>query len=257
MGTVEPEQGFFSVLRWRRDVTRDEARNVAVVLVDHDGSSGGIRSAPISSISPQLREQGLLDAMLAGIERQFEDDRKPDLKMLERMHESMHRSLCFTPPQPTAVFDVEQTLSALFRAYVQPPQYGRNLNAKGAILDRTMRVLRKQGLKVHRSHRVGDFFFDVVLESERPAPNVIEVFSFATGKKEPITSEHDAGHFLYALDRLDLQGLAMVQPPGPQASDSVVASFHRVSHWLSEADVASMEPEVFIKQGGISAFHAN
>ena len=219
MGTIKPEQGYFSVLRWRRDVTRDEARNVAVVLVDHDGVSGGIRSAAISSISPRLREQGLLDDMLLGIERQFQSDRKPDLRTLERMHESMQRSLYLTPPQPTAVFDIEQTLSALFRAYVAPVQHGVNRHAKGAILDRTIRVLRRQGLDVRRSHRLGEFFFDIVVDSERPKPYVFEVLTFASGKKEPVSAEHDAGHFLYALDRLDITGLALVQPPGPQASD--------------------------------------
>lgn len=41
------EQGYYSILRWRNDVMRDEARNVAVVLVDEEGQFGGFRHAPL------------------------------------------------------------------------------------------------------------------------------------------------------------------------------------------------------------------
>ena len=58
------QQGYFSVVRWRHDSTRDEARNVAVVLVDEEGLGGGVRAAPLSQVSRRLHDQGILDALL-------------------------------------------------------------------------------------------------------------------------------------------------------------------------------------------------
>jgi hypothetical protein len=257
MGSVGPEQGYYSILRWRADVTRDEARNVAVLLVDDDGTSGGIKAAPISRISPKLQEQGLLDSMLAGLELRFDGVKKPDLRTLEQLHASMRNSLYLTEPRPTAVFDVDQTLSALFRAYVQPRSGAPNTLTKGAILDNTIKLLRRRGLEVHRGHRLGEFFFDVVVDSEEPiVPRVIEVLSFAAGKKEPVPSVLVGGVFLFGLVGLVVFGLGMLVPPGSQASDSVVESFHRVNHWLTTANVESFSP-ADLKEGRIEALNAD
>ena len=87
------QQGYFSVLRWRPDTTRDEARNLAIILVDAEGKFGAVRSAPISTMSQRLREQGLLDAMLVGLEDRFHSEVKPDLDSLKDMRESFFRYL--------------------------------------------------------------------------------------------------------------------------------------------------------------------
>ena len=47
MVDVAYQQGYFSVLRWRPNPTRDEARNVAVMLFDAEGTMGGLRKVDV------------------------------------------------------------------------------------------------------------------------------------------------------------------------------------------------------------------
>src|SRR5260370_36829512 len=103
MGVTVTERGFCLVERWRSDSTRDEARNVAVVLVDAEGQFGGIRIAPPSTLSNDARQQGFLDTILHGLELQFEGDKRPDLERLRKMSEALTQSLYLTSPRPTTV----------------------------------------------------------------------------------------------------------------------------------------------------------
>ena len=90
---------YFSILRWRTDATRDEERNVAVILVDAEGRLGGMRAAPISSISPVLHEQGLLDSVIVALERRFATTARPRLADLEAMQSGLQHSLYLTSPR--------------------------------------------------------------------------------------------------------------------------------------------------------------
>src|SRR5438128_197075 len=100
MDQLAPSQGYFSLVRWASDPTRAEARNVAVLLVDPSSGFAGVRSAPVSSISPRLHEQGLLDAVLVQLEHRFAQTEEPGVGLLDELHRSLERSLVVTAPQP-------------------------------------------------------------------------------------------------------------------------------------------------------------
>jgi hypothetical protein len=241
MGVTATERGFYSVVRWRSDATRDEARNVAVMLVDSEGQFGGIRMAPPSALSSDPRQQGFLDAILHGLEAQFEGEQRPDLERLRAISETLSQSLYVTTPRPTAVPDPDLTLQALYKAYVAPVGTPRSLT-KGVVIDKVVQALRKQGFHVRRSEYVGDFVFDALVDR---AEGILacDVLSFATIKKDWIPAERDAGHFLYGLERLHLPGMAVIQPPDSESRDEARTSFERVRRWFEEASVPVRVPE--------------
>lgn len=82
-------QGYFSILRWRPDATRDEARNIAVLLVEARGHFSRLESAPLSRISPRLHEQGILDSALLGLQVQFSGTKPVTLERLTALHERL------------------------------------------------------------------------------------------------------------------------------------------------------------------------
>ncbi len=227
-------QGHFSLLRWRVDATRDEARNVAVVLVDRDGHFGGIRAAPISAISTRLHDQGVLDGIVTGIEAQFNQERKPSLGVLSEWRSSMHDSLYFTEPRPTAVPDPDMVLNALFLAYVRPQYGGGNALSKGRILDKVVRRIRSRGLDVARGAYIGDFLVDAVV-SRGDSTEAVEVLSFASSARKLTPVEHDAGFFLHAVRETEVDGLAVVQPPVSPNAQSAIDSYDRVRRWFDKA----------------------
>lgn len=241
MGQEIARKGYYSILRWRSDATRDEARNVAVVLVGPRGEFGGIRYGPVSGISPRLREQGLLDALLVGFKEQFESERKPDVENLTEMYRRMTRSLYLTEPKLVSVPDVEVVLNALYRAFVAPKAAPR-ATTKAVVLDKVVDDLRWRGLEVRRAEYIDDFMFDVVIHPKRGRRAVLEVFSFAAGQKKWEPVEHDAGHFLYALEQVELEGAAVIQPPPSEDSDGATDSFQRVQRWLRKARVPALQP---------------
>jgi hypothetical protein len=245
MADTAVAQGFYSLLRWRVDPTRDEARNVAVMLVDAQGEFGAIRHAPISTISPRLRDQGILDELLLGLEQRFRSGGR--LRDLEELQESLQRSLVVTEPQPVAVTDPEETLTALYRAYLAPRGGRSRAPTKGVVLDDVVAALRRQKVKARRGAYVRDFIFDVVIDQTRVRPaSVLEVLSFAAPRKDWTPVERDAGHFLYALGRLEIAGKAVVQPPA--AGNGAAQSYDRVRRWLEDEKVPIVEPEQLVEK---------
>lgn len=236
------QRGYYSLLRWRRDATRDEARNVAVLLVEAEGQFAGIKAAPVSSVSSRLREQGLLDAMLVALQGQFESEQRPTLALLRELHGSLQRSLYVTEPQPVAVPDPDAVLNALYRAYVAPRGGGSRAITKGAMLDRVVGRLREHGYEVRRGEYVNDFLFDVVIGVRLERPTVAEVFSFANTVKNWAPVEYDAGHFLYALGRSGAEGFSVIQPPSEVSPESAVTTYERVLRWFERAAVPVIEP---------------
>jgi hypothetical protein len=235
-----PESAFYSLLRWRPDPARDEAKNVAVVIVG-EGDVGGIRSAPISTISPKLHDQGILDSALRNFERQFTEGHCLTLGQLEEMSTGMVHSLTFTPPLPTLVEDVDVTLTALYRALVGGPSGGSRILTKGKVLDNVVRKLRRDGYEVGRGQYLDDFIFDAVLEE--PNAPLLGVLSFATSARNFVGTEQSAGHFLYGLENVGRSGLAIIAPPTASSHENANLSFHRVSRWLQRADCAVASPE--------------
>ena len=235
-------KGYFSLLRWRSDTTRDEARNVAIILVDEVGKLGGVRRAPLSGISPRLREQGILDSILVSIEDRFREEVKPDLSALTEWQKSLNQAVYLTEPEPTAIPDPEEALNALYKAYVAPRGGGPRSLTKGLVLDQTTDLIRRQGYVARRGEYVDDFLFDLAVEGLASRPFVLDVLSFANSKQGWTTDEHDAGHFLYALDQTGLSGAAVIQPPS-QASRAVAnTAFERVRRWFDRERIPHIAP---------------
>ncbi len=234
--------GHFSVLRWRHDGTRDEARNVAISVVGGEGRRAVLRAAPISSISPRLHDQGILDAWLTGLERQFETANIGGLELLTSLHDTLHHSLYLTEPKPTAVPDLDLALSALYRAFVAPRSRGSSEVTSGTLLDLVVKRLRQAGLHVRRGEYIGSFLFDAVLE--RPGGvSALEVLSFATTARDWASAEYNAGHFLYAVRKLSLHAAAVIKPPAEFSNTNARRAFEHVSEWLEEENVQVLDPD--------------
>jgi hypothetical protein len=62
----------------------------------------------------------------------------------------------------------------------------------------------------------------------------------AAPRKDWTPVERDAGHFLYAGDRLDLEGRAIVQAP---AGGESVDAYDRVLRWFEQEDVRTLAVE--------------
>jgi hypothetical protein len=246
-------QGYFSLLRWRADATRDEARNVAVLLVTADGDQSDLRHAPVSRISPRLSEQGLLDEVLLGLKERLSPETEggpADLAVLEELHRRFGQSLVVTEPQRVAVNTFEDALTTLFRAYVSPPKtvWPKALS-KGAVLDRVVAAFRGQGLTARRSSYVGDFIFDVIVENGS-GTSVVEVLSFAGPRQDWTPTEREVGHFLYAARRLEIPGKAVVQPPAEEDSpnEGRDTSYRRVTNWFRDENVPVLHPDELVGQ---------
>lgn len=231
-------RGYYSVLRWRLDATRDEARNVAVLLVDERGRFGGIRHVAVSSISPRLREQGIVDDVLLGLEEQVSAGMR--LRDLKNLHETLQGSIVITEPEPVAVGELDDTLDALYRALVAPRPGGGRVPTKGILIDRVIGALRMHGVKAQRGVYIDDFIFDVVVQNGGTR-SVLEVLSFAAPRKDWTPIERDAAHFLYALSHVDAEGRAVVQPPADLAP--AASSFKRVLRWFDDEGVPTLSPE--------------
>jgi hypothetical protein len=236
-------QGHFSVLRWRTSPTRDEARNVAVLLVGADG--GALRAAPLSSISPRLHEQGILDAVLVGLEKRLTNG-GGDVEALEGLSHSFDHALVVTDPKPVAIRGgLDEALTALYRAYVAPRGGGSRKRTKGVVLDSVVNALRKRGYEARRGEYVGDFIFDVVLDSD-DAMRALEVLSFAVERKSWTPIEQDAAHYLYGLrllrDDRGLEGAAVVEPPADDGNGAREAH-DRILRWFDREHVPIYSPE--------------
>lgn len=242
------QRGYYSILRWRTDATRDEARNVAILLVEAEGQYAGIKAAPLSSVSRRLRDQGLLDAMLVGLQGQFEGEHRPTLATLRQLHMSLQRSICLTEPQPVAVQDPDAVLAALYRAYITPRGGGSRVITKGVALDRVVHTLRNRGYAVRRGEYVEDFIFDMVIETAASRPALAEVLSFATTAKNWTNTEYDAGHFLYALGRLQAPGFTVIQPPSEMSEQTAVTAYERIRRWFDAANVPVFQPAELAEQ---------
>ena len=238
MGADVNRSCYFSVLRWRKDTTRDEGRNVAVVLVDEIGREGGVKAAPLSRISPNLKEQGILDSILDGLRQQFQLEQKPNLETLRNWHAELHDAIYLTEPQIAIVTDDAQaTLDSLYRAYAAQQGGGGSRVTKGALLDTTMEKVRKFGYSARRGEYIDDFLFDMTVDTKMDRLFAVQVLSFKNPKKAWVTEELGAGHFLYALKTLDALGAAVIQPPVDISLPTAVETYDRVRRWFDKEGV--------------------
>jgi hypothetical protein len=240
MDEVSPV-GHYSLLRWRRDIARSEARNVAVIVLDADGKHAVLQAAPISSISKKLYSQGILDAVVAGLEQRLSDTDRP-ASLLADLGKSLDRSLYLTPLMPTAVADLDSTAQVLYRALVKPRSSGSGEITSGKLLDDIVARLRKHGLAVRRGEYLSSFLFDAVIDGPRERA-VLEVLSFATSAKDWTAAEHNAGHFLYAVDKLRMKSAAVIKPPNEKSAKAAHRAYDHVCGWMKDENIRVLAPE--------------
>jgi hypothetical protein len=114
---------------------------------------------------------------------------------------------------------------------------------KGKVLDHVVSQIRQRGLDVQRGSYLKDFLFDAVV-SRGKKRSALEVLSFATAAQVWSGVEHDAGHFLFALERVDVPGMAVIQPPTDESHQNAATAFERVSRWFRTAKVPIVAPDV-------------
>jgi hypothetical protein len=231
------EQGAFSLIRWRREATRDEPKNVGIILVGSDSKEAMIRTLPISSVSHRLADQGLLDDLIEGLRTRLIGTPVSD-SLLTELHGNLQRSVVVTEPRPVAVTKIDETLDALFKAYCARRGAPRSMT-KSVVLDRVVVALRRQGYHVRRGVTKEGFLFDAVVQNGGPSETALEVLSFAVARKDWSPVLHDAAHFLYALERVDVDGTAVLEPPREASGPT---PFTRVRKWLKDAQVDWVEP---------------
>jgi hypothetical protein len=248
MATATMKRGYFSLLRWRSDVLRDEAKNVAVLLVGPEGEFGGFRAASLSHISSRLQEQGILDNIIESLNLRFSEDEKPDLKFLNELHKDHERSIVITEPKPIVVTDVDATLKTLYKAYVAPGSFPSTGVSRGEIINRVLKKYRAAGYKIRTGDYIGSFIFDLIVEDHGiHKPKVGEVISFASDRKDWIPIEHDAGYFIYATGKVERDGFAIVQPPTNRATELAIKSHNRVTKWFSSESIKIFDPAQIIR----------
>jgi hypothetical protein len=189
-----------------------------------------------------------LDQVLVDLAAQFSETKKPDLTTLQDWHGRLQRSLYLSEPQPVAVAGEDETLDALYRAYLAPAGGPRRTLTKGAVLDRVVAAYREQGHEVQRAHYIDDFIFDIVLNGHGNTPTVVEVLSFGAPRKDWTPVEKDAGHFLFALSALDIPGRAVIQAPEADGDRSATEPHERVRRWLEGARVPVQAPEELVAE---------
>jgi hypothetical protein len=216
---------------------------VGVLVIDEHGVVSGFQPAPISSISPRLHEQGILDAALQGLSDQVNGPTPFTLERLTALQEQLRNSLYLTPPKSLALHEeVNEAVAALYKALVAPRGGGGSRQTKSVVLDKVVNTLRRRGLQVKRGSYVGDFIFDAVVTGEDKM-GVVEVLSFAAPRKDWAPIERDAGHFLFALEETSLKGIAVVAPPKEESAPQAVEHFRKVERWFDRHDVPVHSPD--------------
>jgi hypothetical protein len=67
--------------------------------------------------------------------------------------------------------------------------------------------------------------------------SAVGALSFATSAQKWSPVEHDAGHFLFALEQTKTRGLAVIEPPNDKRHLNARDSHRRVRRWFESAKV--------------------
>jgi hypothetical protein len=120
-------QGYFSVVRWLDDPGRGEAKNLAILLFDPEGTWSKVRVAPLKRVLPRLTNT-LVEEYLGYLEGRAQTGHGFTLGELRKLCESHVHSLQFTEPKPVAIpageDGPERAVEALYRAFVAPARPG-------------------------------------------------------------------------------------------------------------------------------------
>lgn len=236
------DTAYFSLLRWVPDPSRDEARNIAVLMLDLEGAFGGLKAAQISSVSKLLAEQGLVDGVIESLRVRFSEEPRGTVGQLRLLQKSLDGPLVLTEPQPAAVVGgLDETLDSLYNAYVHRRQSRPQGTTKGQLLDRVMRRVRRAGWPAKRGQYYSDYLLDAVVDVAT-GPVALGVYSFRQERKTWGDIEKDVGYFVFATGDLDIPRAAVVEPPDPEVSREAAFEAHeRVQGWLGRHEIKPLK----------------
>lgn len=236
-------EGFYSIIRYTPDPVRDEAKNVALMLIDEQRDVARLRVAPLSQLTPRLNEHGLLDKLLVHFGARLQAGELRDQRQVAALSRVIGPTLSLTAPVRAAIGDdVDATLKSLYTAFVAPRRGRDSSISHGQLLDRLVKACRKAGAAVEPGAYVEDILFDAIV-SWRKRRTPVQVLSFETTTQNPHGIEQAAGHFLFALNRIHADGLCVMQPPVLKSTDPVKASYRRVRNWMQDGGVETVGPE--------------
>jgi hypothetical protein len=112
---------------------------------------------------------------------------------------------------------------------------------------RVVAGLRRRGYALARAQYVDGFMFDLVFKGAKRT--VGEVLSFATEASNWAPVENDAGHFLYGLSHVGVEGIAVVQPP-TNGNQPAHKAYERVARWLETERVRVYQPDQLLEPQG-------
>jgi hypothetical protein len=201
-------------------------------------------------LAENVREQGILDAALVGISRVVRQGGLQAIGELARrsgismgaieIGDSMPADL---GPEPTA------TLDALFKALVARPTARRPGIRKAELLDRVVDGFRKWGAPIRRGEYLDDFLMEAGAAPHHPPATPILVESFALADRDWSRVERGAGHFCFAVEQLEIDGLVVFQEPNELSDDEARRSFDRISRWISSTGMSQARPSDLAQLG--------
>jgi hypothetical protein len=235
--TVLGMEAFYSVLRYTPDPARNEARNIALLVVG-EGHRLFFRTAPLSQVTRRLHEQGLLDALLARFEARAKNGELSSPVTVADIASSLNGPIELTSPKPLAVVGSFQgSADALFRTLVAVRQRRGPGLPKGEALDHVVDVFRSRGADIVRGSYIGDFIFDAVVSPRAPAPLAVGVASFDTDAEDWTSTERQVGHYLFAVSKVRPDPAYVVKPPTALSKGGAHKSHERAIRWLEEGGV--------------------
>lgn len=234
-------RGSYSVIRFTRDIARNESRNIGVLLVAPDAGFAAMRCLPPASVSKTLAEQGLLTGVLDQLREHLVAS--PTQPVLEAIGSRLNLSLSVTDPLPTATADHPRLLlDSLYANLVAPKSHVAAGYTKGHMIDRLARWTRQQGQEIELAAQVDDYTFDAVLRLPS-APVAFGVTSLAARHLDQHRIEQEATHFLFGTQRVHAaQFVGLLQPPPAGAEPSTRRLYARLVSWHDEAGVPVITP---------------
>jgi hypothetical protein len=136
----------------------------------------------------------------------------------------------------------EDTLDVLFKSLIAQ-RTGRPRGVpRGALLDKVVSQFRRVGAPVRRGEYLEDFLLDAVLTPSARSVTALYVESFACEGRDWGRAERDAGYFMFALEQLKVDGIAVLQEPTDVGGDDARRSYERICRWASDVGLPTARP---------------
>lgn len=115
------EQGYMSVIRICDDVVRQEYKNIALILVNEQGTIGYMLRLADDDMPEKYQNSSFLSGWLDALMERIKTN-PLSLAELVSLSKALWNTLCIAPPNPVAVLDGDwnKTLAILWNSHVAP-----------------------------------------------------------------------------------------------------------------------------------------